>query len=223
MKLLIIWDLHWKDIWKKLIQENTFDKVIFLWDYVDSFNVSDTDMLNNLKDIIEYKKQNLDKVILLLWNHDVQYMYQMSGCSWYRPKMNLSFKHLFQTNKELFKFTHKEWNYLFSHAWFTIWWLNYFEWKTWINLTKDFEQINEIEDKKILEVLFVVWKSRWWTNTYWGPTWSWKEEMIRWWYTKDWLIQIVWHSATRTIEDYEHVIFCDNLEHWDKKPLTLTI
>ena len=63
-KILTIGDLHGKDIWKKLTMES-YDKVIFIGDYCDSYDTTDEEMVHNLLDIIEYKKSNPKNIILL--------------------------------------------------------------------------------------------------------------------------------------------------------------
>jgi metallophosphoesterase superfamily enzyme len=72
MKLLAIGDIHGRDVWKD-INFLAFDKVVFVGDYVDSYIRSDWQVYQNLKEIIDLKKQNFDKVVLLLGNHDIHY------------------------------------------------------------------------------------------------------------------------------------------------------
>lgn len=71
MKIRVIPDVHGHDWWKNLITDiEDLDYVIFLGDYVDEWELSDNIILNNLKDIIEFKKSNIDKVVLLYGNHE---------------------------------------------------------------------------------------------------------------------------------------------------------
>ena len=51
MKVNVIPDIHGEVKWKKVIDESC-DKIIFLGDYVDSFTVSNDQIITNLKDII---------------------------------------------------------------------------------------------------------------------------------------------------------------------------
>lgn len=70
MKILVLGDIHGRTIWKDIIEKENPDKVIFLGDYVSTHdNISSTQQLNNLEDILAYKEDNLDKVILLRGNH----------------------------------------------------------------------------------------------------------------------------------------------------------
>ena len=72
MKIKVIGDIHGKDTWKKYNNFNDCDIIVFLGDYVDSFYESNETIYNNLEEIIQFKKDNKNKVILLLGNHDNQ-------------------------------------------------------------------------------------------------------------------------------------------------------
>lgn len=74
MKVLVLGDIHGSNKWKDIIlKENDCDLVIFIGDYLDSFSVSIENQIENFKDILQYKNDNSDKVILLLGNHDYHY------------------------------------------------------------------------------------------------------------------------------------------------------
>ena len=83
MRILVLGDIHGRTIWKDIIEKENPDKVIFLGDYVSTHgNISSTQQLNNLEDILAYKEDNLDKVILLRGNHDLQHLgYYWAECS----------------------------------------------------------------------------------------------------------------------------------------------
>lgn len=56
----------WNDTWKRIIeQEKTFDRIIFLGDYHDSFKISSKSIVDNFKSIVELKNSLKDKIILL--------------------------------------------------------------------------------------------------------------------------------------------------------------
>lgn len=126
MKILIIPDLHGKDIWKKLVSDE-YDKIIFLGDYVDSFDHTDSQIINNFKEIIEYKKTHMDLVELLLGNHCVMY-YLLDEidkldftpmCSGYRGLIGRTLNKMYKENADLFKCVWEHGNYLLSHAGFS--------------------------------------------------------------------------------------------------------
>lgn len=227
MRILVIGDLHWLNVWKKLIKENSFDKVVFLWDYVDSFNFSDSEIIANLRNIIQFKKDNYEKVILLLWNHDIQYIYEWNNCSWRRESYALVIWNLFKENEELFQVAHQEGNYIFSHAWFTQDWLKH-NWRI-IDSWREYEWeaisplVNKILKTKNKGKLFQCWNWRGGHAKYSWPLWADKSETKE-AYDSDlweWVVQVVWHSHVPKIRDLGHIIYCDVLEYWDWIPLLL--
>lgn len=155
MKILSIGDIHGRPYWKR-IDISKYDKIIFVGDYVDSFPFNDQDILSNLLDIIELKKNNLDKVVLLLGNHDIQYMYlnEGFGCSGYRPSMAATLKHVFMENKKLFQMAHQIDNYIWTHAGIS---------SVWFDFNKD--EIKEFSDKFEAENLVDAINKMMFTNT----------------------------------------------------------
>ena len=77
-KILIIPDIHSRDFYKDAIGDiSMYDKVVFLGDYLDGYpyeGVSNETGFSNLLEIIDFKKKNKDKVVLLLGNHDAHYL-----------------------------------------------------------------------------------------------------------------------------------------------------
>ena len=119
MKILINPDIHGRVFWKYSIEhKDEFDKIIFLGDYLDAYS---PDLLlkeeDNFKEIIQFKKDNPDKVILLLGNHDCHYINsKILHSSRYNPfKANIYHK-LFNDNLDLFQLIYIYNKYLFSHA-----------------------------------------------------------------------------------------------------------
>jgi 3',5'-cyclic AMP phosphodiesterase CpdA len=117
MEHVIIGDLHGKNCWKE-INIDAFDKVVFLGDYADHWDLPDDKIYRNLLNVINLKQEHPDKVELLLGNHDVQYLhYPHFLCSGFRPKMQRSLTDLFtiayQINDHLF--THAG----ITNAWYT--------------------------------------------------------------------------------------------------------
>jgi predicted MPP superfamily phosphohydrolase len=125
MKIIgTISDLHGRSIWKKFIEDTTVDLWVFVGDFVDSFNISPIEILHNLKEIIEFKKANMDKVILLWGNHDWQYLYinGRTNCAGFNATIANDYQNLFIQNKDLFQIAYKYDNYLFTHAGVTTEW-----------------------------------------------------------------------------------------------------
>lgn len=213
MKVLVIWDLHWLNIWKKLV-ENECDHIVFLWDYVDSYVAPNEDILNNLKEIIEYKKNNLDKVTLLLGNHDIQYIYkEWNTCSWFRANMFSSLNNLFNENLKLFQIAKKIDDYYFTHAWVTQDWIKHNQeiLKNFNFSFANFETLNDIFNTHNRNILFQCWPNNWWYDNVDWPLWARRLD------NTSWVFQVVWHTPVQKLTVIWNNYYCDILEHWDWK------
>jgi metallophosphoesterase superfamily enzyme len=128
MKIISIGDIHGRNTWKvhlfgsiqgyqdwkdevengisefmsDLYPYRQFDKIIFVGDYVDSFDVSNSDMLSNFEELVYLKRAMPERVILLLGNHDIQYIHRRP-CTGYRPEMHFTFGKIFKNNEECFQ------------------------------------------------------------------------------------------------------------------------
>lgn len=118
MKIVVIGDIHGEHSWKRVLdKEKEFDRVIFIGDYVDSFTVKAEQQLENLKDIIQYRKDNPDKVELLLGNHDLSYWRGfMQTCSGYQHANARAYELIYEANRQYFKIATYQDNILFTHA-----------------------------------------------------------------------------------------------------------
>lgn len=117
MKIIALGDTHGNPLWKSIVNvEKDADLFVFIADYFDSFLYSLEEQINNFKDIIQFKKDNMDKVILLVGNHDEHYITRYSGTSGYQPLGEHLIKPLFLHDIDLFQLTYKIDNLLFSHA-----------------------------------------------------------------------------------------------------------
>lgn len=124
MKHIAIGDLHGRDNWQH-INTKLYDKIIFLGDYVDSYELSDLVILENLKKVIALKKRQPEKIVLLLGNHDAHYLhYPRFECSGFRKTMQRDLTTLFCKNADLFQVAYQKNNYLFTHAGVTNNWYN---------------------------------------------------------------------------------------------------
>lgn len=125
MKILVVSDIHGRTNWKEAAyQIDDVDKIVFLGDYCDSFEISDVEILHNLKEIIKFKKKYDDKVILCHGNHDILPYYLFRGCcAGFRPSMYSDLYELFRDNIHLFHTIYHYKNYLFSHAGLNLRWL----------------------------------------------------------------------------------------------------
>ena len=126
MEILAIGDIHGRDFLSSIEPDNN-DKIIFLGDYCDSHchgQISDFAILENLRQIIEFRKACPHKVVLLLGNHDVHYMYhdEVDECIGFRKSMLDDLKNLFLENADLFDMAYQYKTTLFNHAGISVAW-----------------------------------------------------------------------------------------------------
>lgn len=127
MKIVVLGDTHGSTLWKKIIEDEQPDKVIFLGDYFDPYNkFLIKGMYDNFKEILKYKKKNKDKCILLIGNHDYHYMsfgtnystrYSMDTYDKYAKTLNTLYA------DHTMVFAHQEDNIIFTHAGISKFWL----------------------------------------------------------------------------------------------------
>lgn len=140
-KIIIIGDIHGRTIWKQIVEDNPDANLfIFMGDYFDSFDINTMEQMHNFRDIIAFRKDNPDKVITLLGNHDYHYT---SGCIGSYSGFDYSI--MFNMRLELddlikegvLIMAHQIGNYLFTHA----------------GVTKTFCQEQKIDTDNLVESL----------------------------------------------------------------------
>jgi len=135
-----------------------FDKIIFIGDYVDSYDLNNEIILNNLKNIVFFKKMVPNKVILLLGNHDIQYFIHDQICSGYRGEMYHDLNPIFRDPELGFKIAHLEKDtegnkYLWTHAGVTRGWLKEVRDEVFQNGYRFYDIIKDFENAEIDEFL----------------------------------------------------------------------
>jgi len=119
-KITVISDVHGRTDWKKIVALNqNSDLFIFIGDYLDSFDIKPIDQYNNLLDILEFKRNNIDKVVLLFGNHDFVYTpFCLGTYSGWKAMTSLLCQQVLldAINEGLFKMCYIHDNYLFTHA-----------------------------------------------------------------------------------------------------------
>lgn len=128
-KILIVGDVHGRTFWKKAKELiNEVDKVVFLGDYLDPYSheyILRKDALSNFHDILAFKKEYPDKVILLIGNHDYHYWPKYKeyyGCRRDNERFD-QISELFMSNLDDFQLSYRIENYLFTHAGVLNYWL----------------------------------------------------------------------------------------------------
>lgn len=125
MKIAVIGDVHGRDSWKKLNPED-YDRVVFLGDYFDSFDLPFKTQMENFKDILEFRITFPDKVRLLLGNHDWHYLgFTNMVYSGYQRKHSSKIKQILlpPVLDMTIKIAYLKNGYLFTHAGVTNTWL----------------------------------------------------------------------------------------------------
>ena len=183
-KILVVPDIHGETFWKGPVLKyiDQVDRIIFLGDYLDPYRdrwkeYSPQGLFDNLMDIIDLKRNYMDKVVLLKGNHDQHYaseMFRDMACASRCDTINWSlYNAVFVKNKDLFKLVHLEnvrgLPYLFSHAGMTLYWINKVNSGVWkladnkISVTSPdiVEKINALDDSEEgQEMLCVVGRFR---------------------------------------------------------------
>ena len=122
-KYTIIGDVHGREEWGEVANGALLAgrHVVFVGDYVDSFDIGATMIKMNLEAIINLKKLHPDDVTLLIGNHDWAYIYNEMGISGFQHAHWHEYKQMFEENLELFDiaygYTGSDGKYtLMSHA-----------------------------------------------------------------------------------------------------------
>lgn len=210
-KIIVIGDVHGKRSWKRIVNKHPDGNFVFLGDYCDPYDrgIAEEDIIANLQQIIEFKKETPDSVVLLLGNHDIQYIYEEAEfCSRYMHCAAYEISTLFKQNIALFEKVHNIGNILFTHAgvseeWFKTAFPN-------VDYKDAVSAINQCEDRN---ALFACGIARWGKDLYGGIFWADRREFenpIEGW------IQIVGHSKVpeillKKVNEKSIMIFCDCL------------
>ena len=129
MKIGVIPDVHGSTHWEKNIENfKDCDKIVFLGDYVDSFNEEEKGLpaLANGKRIIEVAKSD-PRIDLLVGNHEFEnYWFGCNRCSGFQMGCYEAYHQFFEENADMFKIAVEYDGWVFSHAGFT---------KTWVEDT----------------------------------------------------------------------------------------
>jgi hypothetical protein len=125
-RTVILGDSHGRDTWKQIVEiEKDADRIVFLGDYFDSFNIPGVVQLQNFLDIVEFKKNSDKEVVLLFGNHDYHYMpgYSGIGYSGYQHGLAYQFRDAISKNLEHLQMAYLFEDVLCSHAGVSVEWL----------------------------------------------------------------------------------------------------
>jgi predicted phosphodiesterase len=152
-RIIFIGDIHGRVGWKNIVKTiQTVHHIVFLGDYVDSYDYSPMECAANLLEIIDFKKKFPTKVTLLLGNHDYAYIDEHPGTSGYQVHYAAEYRRIFEENKDLFQlawgYTHGNKYYLATHAG-----LNYSWYKEYMLNNEFLKSIHDQMDEKTLSNL----------------------------------------------------------------------
>jgi predicted MPP superfamily phosphohydrolase len=119
MKTLVLGDTHGRSNWKLAIHQEKPNRVIFIGDYFDSFDITGVEQIANFKEIIKYKETNPQvETILLIGNHDHHYFPEVgyTGTSGYQSKIAPSITQVVDENRHHLQMAYGFGEYLFTHA-----------------------------------------------------------------------------------------------------------
>ena len=119
MKTIVLGDTHGRSNWKLAIHQDKPDRVIFIGDYFDSFEISGVEQINNFKQIIQYKENNPQvEVILLIGNHDHHYFPEIgyTGTSGYQAGVGHSITQVIDENRHHLQMAYGFGDFLCTHA-----------------------------------------------------------------------------------------------------------
>lgn len=168
-QVLIIPDVHGRTFWKEAVSKYPDIPIVFLGDYLDPYGsegITPNEALENFREILKFKKENKERVTLLIGNHEIHYFDQFYNFS-RKDTINKQIIHdLLYENLSLFKIaafhTFNKTEYLFSHAGvLQLWWEKHFPnimpdavtiCNTLNKQIKDAESFNTFIDEAMLDV-----------------------------------------------------------------------
>lgn len=118
MKTIVLGDTHGRSFWKLITQTEKPDRVIFIGDYFDSYDISGVEQIHNFKEIIEFKEKGTCEVVMLIGNHDHHYFPEIgnTGTSGYQTTLAPSINQVIDENRHHLRMAYQIDEFLFTHA-----------------------------------------------------------------------------------------------------------
>ena len=118
MKTIVLGDTHGRSVWKLITHKENPDRVIFIGDYFDSFDISGVEQIHNFKEIIEYKEKGECEVVMLIGNHDHHYFPEIgnTGTSGYQTTLAPSINQVIDENRHHLIMAYQMQEFVFTHA-----------------------------------------------------------------------------------------------------------
>jgi hypothetical protein len=132
MKTIAIGDIHGRNIWRKIVDLEQPDRVIFIGDYFDSFDIPGLDQIYNFQSILAWKEATPQcEVIMLIGNHDYHYFPELLGkctCSGFQRALYPEISRVINENRHHLSMAYQLDKYLFTHAGISREWLIHHGW-----------------------------------------------------------------------------------------------
>ena len=111
MKIVIIGDIHGRNNWLPLVEQNlkSADKIVFTGDYFDTYDkhVTFKQMKDVFYKIVKYKILEPYKFVLLIGNHDIHYIHDVQKATRYDFRNATEIKKMFRENEYLLQYAYQ--------------------------------------------------------------------------------------------------------------------
>ncbi|MBR5148951.1 MAG: metallophosphoesterase [Bacteroidaceae bacterium] len=116
--IIAIGDVHGITLWKEIVRRHPDSKFVFLGDYCDPYQpIGNEEVLANFKQIIQFKREHWDDVVLLLGNHDMHYITDKAPIgSRFSLDLMMDIEELLEVNEDCFQCVFCHDDMLFTHA-----------------------------------------------------------------------------------------------------------
>ena len=129
-KIIVIGDVHGLRAWEAVVEKHPGCRYVFLGDYNDPYGhgISNEEVLDNFKRLIDFKTANQEDVVLLLGNHDVHYCTEEAVIGTrYNIELGVDLMMLYEEFNDCFQNAYQDGDLLFTHAGVTEeWFMNDF-------------------------------------------------------------------------------------------------
>jgi len=151
-QVLVIPDVHGRKFWKRAVETHDSLPTVFLGDYVDPYPddaISAEQTIENLKEVIEFAKNNVGRVQLLSGNHDLPYYTNFINSTRHDRIHHVEIGEIFFKNRQLFAFAHQIGDVLFTHAGLTS------AYMATENVPTDADEINKMFAQRYERLMYV--------------------------------------------------------------------
>lgn len=210
MKLIILGDIHGRHHWRAIASRHEDAKIIFIGDYFDTFDpmVSAQQQIENFKDILAYKKANMNKVVLLFGNHDMHYLNTaLKHYSGFQKFKRYDIQEVIEKARaeDLLQMCYIHDKFLFTHAGVTKTWCKDSE----IDMSNLEFSINNLFKSQPNAFEFISGGDGYGNNIFQSPTWVRPQSLIE--DKIDNYVQIVGHTVQDKLVITEELILIDTL------------